>query len=592
MKKTILIAVLNVIFFSNAFSQVTPFTVKGRVTSSSTGAGVPYTIIYINTDSNLTWNYFDTVMTDSAGFYSKIIVPPSGTFSFNAFIRNCGNVTFRYFTNSASIVNVDFAICTSTPPPCVADFWYSATGNPYEYNFYDNSTGSLTYYEWLFGDGTSYSPLLNPVHTFPHPGTYTVSHVIWGSNGCKDSIAKWVVVYDSNTSSCHTHYTWNDSNLTVHFNGIGYGSDSSMTFNYGWSFGDGTSSTLQNPVHTFGSASNWYVCLHTWGVDSNNDTCYSYYCDYVDLVSTRYYTISGMIYNPGYSVDHAIAYLIYYNPNDSTLTAIDTTYSMDSSGVAFYNFANVPAGSYLVKAALTSSSVNYSHCMPTYYPNALYWNQATYATVNSTYPHTYANVQLITGTNPGGPGFIGGKTSQGANFLITPGDPVPAIEILLLDNSTGAPVSCDFSDNNGAFDFSGLPYGTYKVYAEVPGITTEPAIITIDAANPSVTDVKVIISSKIITSIEDNNSSIKKAGHIYPNPATDEIFMDLTIAHTTDIDISIRDIAGKEVYHSVKKFTAGNYSLPVNISGYPSGLYQFILSTPDGSLKVTEFMVR
>lgn len=59
------------------------------------------------------------------------------------------------------------------------------------------------------------------------------------------------------------------------------GSDpSNQIMGYSWDFGDGSSSTEQNPVHTFTSPGTYDVCLTTWA-GSGTDCCSDMYCQTV-----------------------------------------------------------------------------------------------------------------------------------------------------------------------------------------------------------------------------------------------------------------------------------------------------------------------
>ena len=109
-------------------------------------------------------------------------------------------------------------------------------------------------YNWDFGDGFS-TYLTNPSHIYTDSGTYTV--VLTGTsltNDCPalDSVTLLVLPYPEVTA---TSSAGNgcipltiDFNSTV--NSIGY---------YSWDFGDGNSSTLTNPTHTYTTDSNYNV---------------------------------------------------------------------------------------------------------------------------------------------------------------------------------------------------------------------------------------------------------------------------------------------------------------------------------------------
>jgi hypothetical protein len=53
---------------------------------------------------------------------------------------------------------------------------------PLTVNFTDKSTGSITSWEWDFGDGST-SIKKNPSHTYNNPGTYTVTLIVTGPGG-------------------------------------------------------------------------------------------------------------------------------------------------------------------------------------------------------------------------------------------------------------------------------------------------------------------------------------------------------------------------------------------------------------------------
>jgi PKD repeat protein len=53
---------------------------------------------------------------------------------------------------------------------------------PLTVNFYDTSRGTITSWDWDFGDGTR-STLQNPVHTYTAPGEYLVRLTVSGPAG-------------------------------------------------------------------------------------------------------------------------------------------------------------------------------------------------------------------------------------------------------------------------------------------------------------------------------------------------------------------------------------------------------------------------
>jgi PKD repeat protein len=117
---------------------------------------------------------------------------------------------------------------------------------------FNNQSIGVDQYFWNFGDGSpvSNNPAASLSHTFLNTTTatvvFTVQLVVLNSQGCRDTLEKKITVHPEMTanfvmdknSGCHP--------LTVTF------TDQSLNASeYYWDFGDGASSTLPSPVHTF-----------------------------------------------------------------------------------------------------------------------------------------------------------------------------------------------------------------------------------------------------------------------------------------------------------------------------------------------------
>src|SRR5205085_187853 len=108
---------------------------------------------------------------------------------------------------------------------------------------------------WNFGDGTT-DTVQNPIHTYNIPGIYTVSLSNKLSGGCAQSINEFRVFkleggiadFTVNHTQCPPYCaTFTDSST----NAVGWF----------WDFGDGTTSTAENPQHTYTSPGNYQVTL-------------------------------------------------------------------------------------------------------------------------------------------------------------------------------------------------------------------------------------------------------------------------------------------------------------------------------------------
>ena len=166
--------------------------------------------------------------------------------------------------------------------PPVASFTANVTGGnaPLTVQFTDASTGDVTGWSWSFGDGAT-SSLKNPVHTYAAPGTYTVTLIATNEYGSDEEIrTDYITVYAPVTAQFTADVTSGAAPLTVQFTDTSTGSPTSWL----WTFGDGNTSTAQNPQHTYSSAGTYTVTLtasHTYSNDTETKT------NYISAIPTR-----------------------------------------------------------------------------------------------------------------------------------------------------------------------------------------------------------------------------------------------------------------------------------------------------------------
>jgi hypothetical protein len=146
-----------------------------------------------------------------------------------------------------------------TNPPIV-DFYTSNQygSGPFTVSFFDGSRGAepMTYH-WDFGDGTT-SDKQNPSHTFMADKDYTVRLTVTNQYG---SDTKTMPAYISVGLPPKAEFSATpregDTPLTVKFTDA----STNRPTEWKWNFGDGTSSTEQNPTHTYTSSSFNFVTL-------------------------------------------------------------------------------------------------------------------------------------------------------------------------------------------------------------------------------------------------------------------------------------------------------------------------------------------
>ncbi|HGY89785.1 MAG TPA: PKD domain-containing protein [Planctomycetes bacterium] len=163
---------------------------------------------------------------------------------------------------SDTLTKTAYVTATTTPP--VADFSGTPLSGaaPLIVAFTDLSTGSVTSWSWNFGDGAS-STAQNPSHTYASAGTYTVSLTVTGPGG-SDTMTKtgYVVVSEAPPVADFSGTPLSGTApLVVAFTDLSTGSVTSWS----WNFGDGTTSTAQNPSHTYASTGSYTVSLTVTG---------------------------------------------------------------------------------------------------------------------------------------------------------------------------------------------------------------------------------------------------------------------------------------------------------------------------------------
>jgi hypothetical protein len=230
--------------------------------------------------------------------------------------------------------------------------------------------------------------------------------------------------------------------------------------------------------------------------------------------------------------------------------------------------------------------------LPTYFDTSLFWYNATTLTL---YPnvanYVFTKLEMINGKNPGGPGFIGGKVTQGANILISgnEGDFIPNVEVLVTDmNNT--PYIYDYSDKNGSFDLNQLPYGTYKIYAEIPGFITSPAIVTLSAEKPSV-NIDFVVTEKVVTSsIKDEKSINFESLGIYPNPVRDQLNIQINSMVSEQGTIEILNSTGKLVNKMNVNIESGNTILNIKTDELINSGFYIIRLISGSGVKTASFI--
>ena len=185
----------------------------------------------------------------------------------------------------------DTTICdTSTVvSTCQADFvstQVSASDSTF-FTSLSSGTNASTSYFWDFGDNST-STDENPIHLYAQSGWYNVCLTIMDSTtNCYDTYCDLINVVVAGGSGCQAYFWSSPGWMPNSYEFFDYSSGNAT--NWLWDFGDGTTSTQQNPVHTYSSAGTnfYYVCLTIEEYDPVTQAliCTDTYCDSIYLMN-------------------------------------------------------------------------------------------------------------------------------------------------------------------------------------------------------------------------------------------------------------------------------------------------------------------
>ncbi len=183
-------------------------------------------------------------------------------------------------TDNTALVDTDTTTCTtSTPPPVKTIFTPTPNikpipeGNgPYtgksvtpiifsSQNSYDPD-GEITEFLWKFGDGVE-STEPNPSHEYEYPGLYNVTLTVTDNQEKTSTYLTKCAVEATNMppyASINGPYNGKAGQL-IQFNSTGTFDLDGIITEYHWVFGDGTSSSEPNPMHSYSETGTYTVSL-------------------------------------------------------------------------------------------------------------------------------------------------------------------------------------------------------------------------------------------------------------------------------------------------------------------------------------------
>ncbi len=178
------------------------------------------------------------LQTTAAGLYSVTVTSPAGCSTSDNLTLNVVPALIAAFTVPASAMVGSFVSVT------------------------DNSSPPPTSWNWNFGDGSLNESLQNPIHIYTEAGQYAIFLIV--NNGtCSDTITT-VINVQNDCSALGLTAAFTQSDDTIYLNGLGMvtlNNTSSNSNSWLWDFGDGQTSTEQNPTHVYADEGTYTITL-------------------------------------------------------------------------------------------------------------------------------------------------------------------------------------------------------------------------------------------------------------------------------------------------------------------------------------------
>jgi len=427
-----------------------PTVPTANFSSNVTSGNVPFNVLFTDTSTGSptawSWNFGDggsATTQNPTHNYST-----AGNYTVTLTVSNsAGN-------NTTTKSNYITAVSTTGTKP-VLNYWGSPRSGtaPLTVTFKDNSTGSPTAWNWSFGDGT-YSTEKNPKHTYTAAGSYTISLTASNAAGSSTSTKLNYITVTGNASQTpvaafSASPTSGNSPLNVTFTDSSTGSPTAWS----WSFGDGTSSTSQNPVHTYSAAGNYTVALTVTNAAGNNTTTKSNYITVTGTSSTM--PVAG--FSSNVTSGSAPLNVLFSDTSTGSPTSWNWSFGDGTTSTTknpVHNYST--AGNYTVALTVSNSAGS-----------------------NTT---TKSNYITVTGTTVAKPVI---------NCWGSPRTGTAPLTVYFKDNSTGSPTAWNWSFGDGTTSTLQNPKHIYSA----AGSYTIKLTVTNVAGSTSVTKYNYIVVS-------------------------------------------------------------------------------------------------
>ena len=410
--------------------------------------------------------------------------------------------------------------------------------------------------------------------------SYDCQNVLHSNTVFSSSVPIQVDFHMCVNTQCHAGFTFVlDSNNSVQntflFSDQSYGNPNQWI----WSFGDGTSSNEKYPSHHYTTQGTYHVYLTIIREDSSGAwICSDTISQFVTTVS--YYNIGGLLFigqfpinNPHNTGDTGVVYL--YRKHNDWIVPVDTSYF---TYLGYYTFLHVLEGSYIIKACLTKGSVHFNDYIPVYTGDVEKWQASAPFVLNQN--SFYNDLHLICVNDS----LSGSAMMKGIVMHMGDNQKLAGVEVLLYTEDMKT-IKYAMTDSQGAFEFSGLPFGAYNLYPEITGKYAKVLMVTVDSAHLIVDGLQLDVYDHELTGISPNpGKSEVQVGNVFPNPASDFIYFKTDSPADLKIQAELLAFTGVKLYQRSFVLIKGSNLIAIPFHSITDGIYLLVIRNENGNI--------
>jgi hypothetical protein len=268
--------------------------------------------------------------------------------------------------------------------------------------------------------------------------------------------------------------------------------------------------------------------------------------------------------------------------------------SVRIAGDGTYLFTDIPLGRYIIFAK--PRIADYPFSAQTYYPSALYWEDAEPILVTSALPLTGRDIIVNSLQERTGTAFMGGEIYEADTTSVFKSSEsllkkvIKEVDVIL----AGGRLKSDYeviavtqTDENGDFAFYNIDDGDYSIIADIPGLPHEEMYYVTVSGGEFISNLDYLVGEEYLTRGQGGYTGV--AGKdikpddnlkVMPNPNSGCFYICLeNISTDTPVSVEIFNSAGQFVYEyvisnpssanllDIENISAGVYILKTAVNG-------------------------